>query len=414
MAPKNRQTPPAIVLGMTPNGLGVIRSLGRSGIPVLAISSSANATTYSRYCHSLTSPDLEENENRFLDFLVKLGRKLDQPGILFPTGDAYVRFISENREDLNPYFRFALPDKRTLRQLLNKKTQYLLAGRLGIPLPKMFYPESLEDWLEVSTKLHYPAVVKSTDSVAWRKHFGSTKLLYVKSKEQLLAAYQRVNSLDIQVMIQEAILGNDARCYKLCTYMNRDSKPLLVFTLRKIRNYPCNFGVGSCVESQWLPEVADLGLQFLRDMKYVGVGSIEFKRDLRDNRLKMIELNSRLWWQNSLAAACGQNFPHVVYKDLTGDKVERTSTFREGITWVSMASDFASFRGYHAARQLSYGQWLKSLRGPKIYEIFAWDDPKPFLRSIDYGSKPLKKAFRVARRIVSSADQPPTTDRAFA
>jgi len=82
-----------------------------------------------------------------------------------------------------------------------------------------------------------------------------------------------------------------------------------------------------------------------------------------------------------------------MYLDLTGEKVERKSTFREGVKWISMSSDYASFRGYHAMGELGYFKWLKSLRGEKIFEIFAWDDPKPFFHSIGYGAKIFQKAF---------------------
>jgi len=305
----NKNRPKAFVLGMNPNGLGVVRSLGRQGVPVMAIYPHKASTMFSKYCESIVSPDVEAEEEKFLEFLLNIGKELDQPGILFPTGDAYVHFVSENRELLTKYYKLAMPDKDTMRKLLNKRTQYMLAENLGVPLPKIFYPADFEQLKEAAERINYPAVIKSSDSVAWRRKFGVKKLIYVASHEELFAAYKEVQDLNIEVMIQEAILGSDARCYKICTYMNRESEPILILTLRKIRNYPCNFGVGSCIESTWVPEVADLGLKFLKGVKYVGVGSIEFKRDERDNQFKMIELNSRLWWQNSLADKCGQNFP---------------------------------------------------------------------------------------------------------
>lgn len=392
MVETTRGRPKAFVLGMNPNGLGVVRSLGRKEVPVLAIYPHKASTMFSKYCQSIISPDVETEEEDFLEFMLDTGKKLAQPGILFPTGDAYVSFISENREQLSEFYKFAMPDKHTMRQLLNKKTQYVFAENLGVPLPKIFYPAGLDQLKEVAKKINYPAIIKSSNSVAWRKKFGVKKLIHVTSEKELFEAYKEVQDLNIEVMIQEEILGSDARCYKICAYMNKESVPILIFTLRKIRNYPCNFGVGSCVQSTWVPEVADLGLRFLKGVKYVGVGSIEFKRDERDNQFKMIELNSRLWWQNSLADKCGQNFPYTMYMDLIGNKVEKKSTFGEGIKWVSMSSDYASFRGYHAMRELSYFEWLKSLRGEKIFEIFARDDPKPFLHSIGYGGKIFKKA----------------------
>lgn len=388
-APKNR--PQAIVLGMTPNGLGVIRSLGRQKVPVLAIGSHKSPSMFSRYCRSVISPDVETEEGRFLEFIIRIGKGLDQPGILFPTGDAYVTFVSENRDVLSHYFKFAMPDKETMRQLLNKKPQYAFAKKLGIPLPKTFYPRNLDELREISEMIDYPAVIKALCSISWRRSFPVKKVIFASSPEELLKAYQVIDNLNIETMIQEVIQGGDDKHYKICAYMNKKSEPLLIFTLKKLRNYPCHFGVGSVVESCKLPEVSNLGLRFLQGVGYFGIGSIEFKQDERDNQLKMIELNSRLWLQNSLTERCGMNFPYTMYLDLIGEKVDKQSTFIEGIKWISMRLDYASFRGYHGEHQLSYLEWWKSLRGRKIFEIFDWDDPAPFFYSTGFGLKIMQK-----------------------
>lgn len=205
----NKSRPKAFVLGMTPNGLGVVRSLGRQGVPVIAICPYKVPTMFSKYCESKVSPDVEGEKEKFLEFLLNIGRRLDQPGILFPTGDAYVHFVSENRELLTEYYKLAMPDKDTMRKLLNKKTQYMLAENLGIPLPKIFYPANFEQLKEIGKKINYPAVIKSLHSVEWRKKFGVKKLIYVTSNEELFEAYKEIQDLNIEVMIQEAILGSD-------------------------------------------------------------------------------------------------------------------------------------------------------------------------------------------------------------
>lgn len=386
--------PKAFVLGMTPNGLGVVRSLGRQGVPVVAIHPRMESTMYSKYCEGMVFPDVEFEENRFLEMLLDIGRRLDQPGILFPTGDAYVNFVSKNREVLSQYFKYALPEKDVLQRLLNKKTQYTLVKKLDIPLPNTFYPANYEELEKISCEINYPVIVKPALTTEWRKKFPVKKVEYANTPEDLLKAYQSIQELNIEAMIQEVVLGTDSNNCKVCTYMNKDSEPILVFTLKKLRNFPCRFGVGSVVESAFLPEVAELGLRFLKGVEYVGVGSIEFKKDNRDNKLKMIELNSRLWLQNSLPERCGMNFPYTMYMDLTGEKVKPRDTCREGVKWVSMRMDYASFRGYHSMGELSYGEWINSLRGEKVFEVFSWDDPKPFFQATGYGLKVFQKGFR--------------------
>jgi predicted ATP-grasp superfamily ATP-dependent carboligase len=311
-----------------------------------------------------------------------------------------VAFVSEYREILGIYFKFAMPNKVLMRQLLNKKTQYSLAEKMGISLPKTFYPDKLGAVKDLDGKIDYPVILKPIYSIKWRKVYGVTKVQLVHSREELINAYRKIKQFNLEVMIQEVVVGPDTNHYKICLYLNKDSEPLLLFTLKKMRNYPCYFGVGSAVESQWYPEVADLGLHFLKGIKYVGVGSIEFKKDIRDNQLKMIELNSRLWLQNSLAERCGMNFPYTQYLDLIEEKVEQQSDFNEGIKWIYIGSDFASFKGYHKDKRLSYINWFKSLRGKKTFAVFAWDDMKPFLHSIEFGLVILKKSINKIKLLI--------------
>ncbi len=381
--PRNSQARhKAFVLGTSTNALGVVRSLGRKGVKVVCVGPDKGVAMHSRFGKSVLSPDPERQEPQLLELLLRLGQQLSRPGILLPTGDAYLHFVSENREALSECFKFALPQKDVMRRLLNKKSQYQLAEKIGIPLPKTFYPVSLQHMREICREISYPVIMKGCHSIVWRRTYCVQKVLVARSDDELLRGYETIAPLGIEPIVQEVILGPDSTHYKICVCMNASSEPLLIFTLRKIRNFPYHFGVGSVVESKWLPEVASLGLKFLTGVGYVGIGSIEFKTDARDGKLKMIELNSRLWQQNILADVCGMNFPYTLYQVLAGDKVEKRSTFREGIKWVSMKMDYASFRQYRRDGQLTFWRWLASLRGEKTFEVFAADDPRPFLRTL--------------------------------
>jgi len=49
------------------------------------------------------------------------------------------------------------------------------------------------------------------------------------------------------------------------------------------------------------------------------------------------------------------------------------------VRWLSLADDARAFvRDYAPAGELTLGGWLASLQGPKVFDVFAWDDPSPF------------------------------------
>ena len=66
------------------------------------------------------------------------------------------------------------------------------------------------------------------------------------------------------------------------------------------------------------PEVAELGLRFFQGVGLRGLANVEFKRDARDGRLKLIECNHRFTAPTGLLRAAGMDLPLFVYNRLTG------------------------------------------------------------------------------------------------
>jgi predicted ATP-grasp superfamily ATP-dependent carboligase len=192
------------------------------------------------------------------------------------------------------------------------------------------------------------------------------------------------------VLVQSIILGPNTNHYKVCAYLDQSGEPLAVFTLRKIRQYPIEFGVGTLVESVWDEELLHLGLHFMQAIGYRGVGSVEFKRDDRDGKLKLIELNPRLWQQNSQAEASGVDFPLIAYRDMIGERPTPVTTFRRGVKWLDVGADAQAAWDYFRRGELSPRAWLSSFRGVRSFATFALDDPIPFFSNYEYGLKAVR------------------------
>jgi predicted ATP-grasp superfamily ATP-dependent carboligase len=137
-------------------------------------------------------------------------------------------------------------------------------------------------------------------------------------------------------MLQEVVPGGDKELYTVGSYLGSEGRALGIFCGRKLRQTPRSRklvprGVGSCRhgEALWLPELVEDSLRLLEVCAYTGISQVEFKRDPRDGRYKLMEINPRLWMWHTLAAACGVNLAHIAYLDLTGRPSEpRTSEGR--------------------------------------------------------------------------------------
>ena len=79
------------------------------------------------------------------------------------------------------------------------------------------------------------------------------------------------------------------------------------------------------------------------------------------------------------------NLALIQYLDLTGQQPAARHEYLEGVKWLASIEDFRAFRQYHEAGELGFRDWLKSFRGAKVFALFAWDDPVPFLVDRKFG-----------------------------
>jgi predicted ATP-grasp superfamily ATP-dependent carboligase len=368
---------PAFVLGLYETGLTVGRSLGRNGIKVFGLDYKKDVGFYSKYIKAKICPNPFTEGQKCINFLIRFAEKLEYKPVLFITSDNFVNFISCNRNKLKKYFFMNLPDHKIIESITDKYEQSQLALKAGIPFPKTYFLEDLEKVNQIKNKIKYPAFVKAKKSSNWRKVMHEIKGYIVNNSVELEEKYNYIYERGLQAIVQEEIRGPDTNHFLFCAYVSQYGEFLLQLTLKKIRQYPIHFGIGSVVESIDYPELMEIGKKFFKSINYRGVGSAEFKLDERDGKLKLIELNPRYWQQNSLAEKCGMNFPLVEYLVVTQQNPQTSCYFKTGIKWVNLYSDFISFLNYKSIGEINFKEWMTSLRGKKIYSIFALDDTLP-------------------------------------
>jgi len=88
--------PVAVVLGLRENGLGVVRALGRQGVPVVAVDDTVDRFyTKTRYARRVACEDFYGTG--LIDRLCELGKNLGGGGVLIPTSDMTVALVSRHR-----------------------------------------------------------------------------------------------------------------------------------------------------------------------------------------------------------------------------------------------------------------------------------------------------------------------------
>ena len=385
---------PAVVLGMFEPGLAVGRSLGRNGIKVFGLDFKKDVGFYSKYINAEICPNPLIDEPIFIDFLIKFADKHQHKPVLFITSDNFLNAISRNRNKLKKYFFMNLPDHKVIESITDKYKQYQLLLNGNIPFPATYFPKDLEEVNEIKDEIKYPVFLKAKEVTSWRKVMGDgIKGFVLNNPEELVERYNYIFGENLEAIVQEVIPGFDTNHFKFCAYVSQNGEFLLQFTLRKIHQNPIHFGIGSTVESIKYPELMRIGKKFFESINYRGIGSAEFKLDSRDGKLKLIELNPRYWQQNALADKCGMNFPLVDYLEVTQQNPEPVYNFKTDIKWVNTYLDIGSFLNYRRTGEISFKEWITSLKGKKTFSIFAWDDMFPLCYDLSKKSISVFKKF---------------------
>ena len=334
------------------NGLAAIRSLGRAGITVLALDHRASPLGFrSRYAQPVRVPDPAAEEDGFVAAVAEAG-----PGVLFPTHDPPLNALARNRDRLDG-FLFPFPSWDRLEAIQDKRHQLEAAVAAGVDIPETVYPSSASELADVPL----PALVKPQHPDGFKRTFGK-QAFRCETRAELERAY--ADAEPFGPMVQELVPGGDDELYSLGSYLREDGEPLGLFSGRKLKQVPPLVGTCRVGEAVWVEEVVDAGLRFLRGLGYHGISQVEFKRDPRDGRYKLMEINPRLWQWHGLAAACGVDLPLIAYRDLTGESVTPASMNGAGRRW---------------AISLMPGERPAVPRPPYVDAVFAKDDLRPGL-----------------------------------
>ncbi|RLG31409.1 ATP-grasp domain-containing protein [Methanosarcinales archaeon] len=371
-----------VVVGDHVQALGIIRSLGMRNIPVYLLNDrNLCIGRFSRYTKKfIKTPDMG-NEIEFVDFIVKLaGRKQINGWILMPTNDVAVYTLSKHKETLEEYYKVPTPCWDVTRLAYNKKLTYQIAENNNIPIPKTIYPESMDELYEILSDLDFPVIIKPAIVDRFYKK-TKTKVFKANNKDELIQAYIKASHVidPSEIMVQEVIPGGPSLLYSFCSFFkNGKVKGMLIG--RRSRQRPMDFGSASTfVESIYMPELAKLGTRLLKAINYYGLSEVEFKKDVRDGEFKLLEVNARTWLWHSLAMRCGVDFPYILYKDIIGDEITPITSFTENVKWMHTYTDIGVAVKEVLKGNMSIKDYVISLKGEKVFGVFSWEDPMPFI-----------------------------------
>jgi D-aspartate ligase len=383
---RNASQPPVIILNLSYTGLGIARDMAGRGVRVVGFTSDeATYGNFTRTCEVWFTPDARLQPEKLADVLLEVGHELDG-AVIFPTSDFDVLFLDRYRGALEPHYRLSIPPTDCLAKVMDKQALIAAARSADVAAPKTMTVTSFEQLADAAREIGFPCVVKPVSSIHWRKYEdlrgggGHAKALSACNEEELKTHYLEASTLYHSVLIQELIPGGADRLAVLGGYVDESSELLAYFTARKIIQSPDEFGTGCLVESVDIPLLQEPTARLFRSLGYRGMAEVEYKLDAATGEYKLIEINPRHWDWHQLGNASGVNLTWTAYCHLTGGHVERTRLRTAPAKWIA-EDTLAHYCFQHALNgRMDARKLINDLSGQRIYGIFAWSDPVPFIR----------------------------------
>ena len=308
--------------------LAAVRSLGKRGIDVTVLSHlSISISFYSKYCcHHVIAPD-PEKDPRFADFLLEYVKQ-NQFDVLLPISFAAVMHVSRIRDELEKYVKIPLADDLALGIAGSKDHTIQYAEKIGVRIPKTWYPKTESDAAAIAHAVSYPAVIKGSEESGFVRYANSPEEL--SEKYRMIAQYSPV--------IQEYITGDGYGFFALYNH----GKSRAIFMHKRIREYPVTGGPSAVAESVYDPALRDAGLRILDSLNWHGVAMVEFKKDQKTGEFVLMEINPKFWGSLGLSIASGVDFPYLACLMVTEGDIEPVCHYETGVKyrWLFPADVF--------------------------------------------------------------------------
>jgi D-aspartate ligase len=316
-----------------------------------------------------------------VEFLLAMGRRMNLQGwVLFPTRDELVEAFSRNKSALAEVFRVPTPEWDVVKWACNKWNTYRLAEKIGIPIPKTWCPRTVADIDAIDTI--FPVCLKPAVKVEFF-YATKAKAWRAENRDELKLMFEKALPLvgSSEILVQEIIPGDGTTQFSSCVFF-KNGKAIATMEAQRWRQHPPEFGrAATFVESLDLPEIVEPTLRLLREMNYYGLVEVEYKLDHRDEKYKLLDVNTRTWGFHALGSPAGADFSYLQFADQIGEVVEPCHG-RAGVGWIRMVTDIPTSISGIVHGRLGLNTYLNSLKDFSVESVYGREDILPTLVEI--------------------------------
>jgi predicted ATP-grasp superfamily ATP-dependent carboligase len=305
------------------NTLAITRHMGKAGHEIHLVGYQEQSLTfYSKYVFKkYIFADPRKDEASYIRSILQL-LEHESFGMIMPVGFKSYQTCSKNREAIRRHTSLVITSDENISLAVSKQRTYEYASGIGICVPETFRVSNADEIRNLPLK--FPVVIKSPfesgkNVVGYADDFEEAEKKFRKMCET-----ENLSSPDMP-LIQEYVKGDGYGFFA----MYQGGKCIRYFMHHRIREYPVTGGASVFAETYYDEELKSAGMKLLDHLKWEGVAMVEFKKDVRDGKYKLMEINPKLWGSLELAITAGINFPQLLVDAAEGKLEEKESNYRK-------------------------------------------------------------------------------------
>lgn len=345
------------------NALGVIRSLGESGIPVALVLTSLEKTYVEKSRYVSEVYRIKQNEEQLKDVLLRISAKHNSCYIITTTD--FSALALDNIISQLPKNVIGPSMNGKMKEYQNKAYAKKMASQEKIRIPKGIIYRFEDETIEWS---FFPAIIKPLASVNGLK----SDIRRADNMTQLIEILDQFHAKGYtEVLVEQFIQGENAHMVEVMGFSDGCTVSFGKI-VKKIREYPINNG--STAFAEFVSKLEDLDLhkleKFILNSEYKGIFDIEFK--LADNKCYFIECNFRNGAPSYALTQIGFNCPSLWIGQMGKMRINCKSKRNKRRFFMCEQTDFINV----LKRNVGIIKWIgEYFRSNKVF--ICWNDIKP-------------------------------------
>lgn len=252
--------------------------------------------------------------------------------ILIGTNDIYINLMIDYQDELKQDFVFNVISKELRDTLFYKKNFYAFCEKNGIDIPHtVFY--NCQEAGPIPKDFDFPMVVKPSNVVEYQAKGLHTinKLHFLHSQEELNQTIKEIvhAGYSDDLILQDFIPGDDTNMWDSVYYGNQNGEAQLITLAQVLLQERQSHLVGAYTalivryNEKFMAKLANL----LEQAGYTGFANFDIKKDPRDGKFKVFEVNIRQGRSSSYISYNGHHLAEYLVDDLVYQKEKPLTYF---------------------------------------------------------------------------------------